>query len=374
MGEHSKRFRQLGLPFFFFLSIVNLALFGGEPATFPPAPNQRPEALAAEQDARRSLFEGRAEAALRLLLAAGPESGAKPAYLRLLALTYLSLDRPMRALESLATAGPEEKEMASLLLRRQAPEAAQASFRSGRGDWPGVTKDLLKEKDARGVLSTPDGNLWILGKDRLWQLSPYGRTLLTVSLPGAQDLCPDAEGGPVALGSRQVFWRGKVSILPADLAKPISAAESPGGHLLVLDAKTSTLFRLNASGQVEGRSVFSLDDPVRVRTDGSGRVYLLDASTRCVYIYSAALNPVRVLDPEARGFKLKKASGLFVDFAGDMLLLDGREDVAALFSAQGRFLGASRREDMRMDAVGWDGSASLIFLDPRGVGVGRASL
>jgi hypothetical protein len=344
------------------------------PSTYPPAPGQAMTASGAEADGRKSLFEGRAEEALRLLLAAEPERGGEPAHARLTGLTFLALERPARAIEALAGGGEEERAMAALLLRRQAPDAAPAAFKSAPSPWPGISREILKEKDPRALLPSPDGTLWLMSKDRLAHLSPGGGTLATVSLPGARDLVSDGEGGPIALGSKQVFWRGKVLLLPPELDKPLSAAESPDGRLFLLDGRGPTLVHLSSSGKVEGRSVFPLGDPVRVRVDGVGRVYLLDAATRCVFVYSAALSPLRILDPEARGFKLRKASDLFVDFAGDMLLLDGREDAAALFSAQGRFLGASRREETRMDALGWDGAGSLIYLDRREDSVGKVDL
>ena len=43
------------------------------PSTYPPAPGQVLAPSGAESDARKSLFEGKAEEALRLLLAAQPE-------------------------------------------------------------------------------------------------------------------------------------------------------------------------------------------------------------------------------------------------------------------------------------------------------------
>ena len=344
------------------------------PSTYPPAPGQVLAPSGAESDARKSLFEGKAEEALRLLLAAQPERGGDPAHARLAGLTFLALERPARAIESLARGGEEEREMAAFLLRRQAPDAAPAAFKPTQAPWPGITREILKEKDPRALLSSPDGTLWLMSKDRLAHLSPEGRTLATMSLPGARDLVSDGEGGPIALGSKQVLWRGKVLLLPPDLDKPISAAESPDGRLFLLDGRGPALVQLSSSGKVEGRSVFPLGDPVRVRVDGVGRVYLLDATTRCVFVYSAALSPLRILDPEARGLKLRKASDLFVDFAGDMLLLDGREDAAALFSAQGRFLGASRREETRMEALSWDGTGSLVYLDRHEDSVGRVDL
>lgn len=357
------------------IALVALALaLAAAPAsraldTYPPAPGRAPSPQEAEGRAREALFGGRPEAALRILLAAGPEGQSEPSRLRLSAMAYLALERPMRALEELARGGREEKAMAALLLARQAPEATPAAFRPSGQSWPGLAREALR--DARKVFPAEDGTLWLMGKDRLWQVSGEGRTLLTVSLAGAQDLCADGGGGPLALGSKQVFWRGQNLLLPPDLARPISAAETPDGRLLILDGKGAALVRLNSDGRVDRRSVFPLDDPVRVRADAAGRVYILDGATRCVYIYSAGLDPLRILDPEARGYPLRKASDLFVDFAGDMLLLDGRDDAAALFSAQGRFLGASRPEEVRMDAVGWDGASSLLHLDRREGRVGR---
>ncbi|MGC8724565.1 MAG: hypothetical protein ACP5VF_11955, partial [Acidobacteriota bacterium] len=79
------------------------------------------------------------------------------------------------------------------------------------------------------------------------------------------------------------------------------------------------------------------------------------------------------MDPAAEGHPIRRMEGMEVDFAGDVMLLDGRAHRAVLFSGDGRYLSATG-EGTRVSSMGWDGLDSVVVLDEKSGAVGRIAL
>jgi hypothetical protein len=193
-------------------------------------------------------------------------------------------------------------------------------------------------------------------------------------MAGLMDLVPGDSGIPLALGETRLFWRDTLLPIPPGISDPISIAETPDGELIILDGREPALYRVDFSGKMTGKRALTLSKPIRVRTDGAGRIYILDKSKKSVHVFSAALGPLKIIDPKLQEISIRRPDNLFVDFAGNMLILDGRGREVFLFSSDGRFLGSSNKDSARIDAAGWDGFFSLVFADHRDGYVGRLRL
>ena len=113
-----------------------------------------------------------------------------------------------------------------------------------------------------------------------------------------------------------------------------------------------------------GSVAVAVGDPARVRLDRAGRIYLVDRGDGRVRIYGADMTPVRTLGLSFAGRPLRKITDLTVDFAGNLLVVDGGTRRALLYSGSGQLL-ATTKEGTRVDAAGWDGLNALLILDKR---------
>ena len=111
-----------------------------------------------------------------------------------------------------------------------------------------------------------------------------------------------------------------------------------------------------------GSVAVAVRDPVRVRVDRAGRIYLVDRGAGQVRVYGADMAPVRTLGLVFAGRPLRKIEDLTVDLAGNLLVLDGGLKRALLYSALGQIL-AFTPETTRVDCAGWDGLNALVILD-----------
>ena len=343
---------------------IATAATGGGILTYPPAPGSSPDEEACMSSARAALLSGRVEEAYKLVLLARPGKGETQGWKLLAATVYLGLEEPLRAVELLASAGKEDPEagkMASVVMSRQVRGEPAIGIPASGARLKGPGKEALK--DIREVLPLEGGRLALLGKERFAICSDGGAIEANIPLQGARDLVTDRNGDPLALGAGQVYWRGRMVPIPGGLGKPLSAAEAPEGRLLLLTDSPPALYKLDISGKVEGKKGITVEDPSKVRCDSVGRIYISDGSGRTISVFSPSLRPLRVISPECRGKRLREVSNIFVDFAGDLLVLDLKGDLAVLYSAKGSALGATREGGARVDAAGWDGYSALVYLN-----------
>jgi len=339
----------------------------GEVPLFPPPPGQRLATQQALAAGRSALVAGNPEAAYRYALMARAEMEAEEEWNRLTATILIALDRPTEAIRYLARV-EGERERVELLLGRRAGSGPAASLLPLNQRWPRLSKDGLKEVEA--VIPARDGTLWLMVEDRLVQVSARGEQMGFTTLQGASDLTLDVDGDILAVGSSHMFRKGRIVRLPAGIRRGVSITETLQGRMIVLD-ETPALHRIDPEGKVEGRRTLSLSRPLRVRADGSGRLFLVDRSKDTVEVFSAALVPLRTVDLSDMEVSFRRPENLYVDFAGNFLIHDGSRREIHVFTAQGTRLASSRKENVRIDAVGWDGLHGLLFLDRKNGYVGR---
>lgn len=323
--------------------------------------------------ARIALYSGRPEQAYRLVVTAMPHLSKDAAFMALAAKVGIALDRPIQAAGYLAAAPPSPRTALEIraLLQRGAPGAGPIPVNPSSKTFFAMDRRVLKEVQA--LLPSPDGGWVVLTRAAVIRVGADGHPGTAVPLPGGRDLCLDGEGRAVALGADHVLWGDDSVPLSKGLVKATSAAASPDGSLILLDGGAKRLYRLDRSGRVSGSVGLLVKDPVKVRLDASGRIYVADENDGTIHVFRGDMSPLRVLDPEASGQKLRKLTDLWVDFAGDVLVLDGREHRLLLFSSAGRFLGATP-ETLRVDAAGWDGQDTLAVFDEKTGAAGRIVL
>lgn len=344
----------------------------GPVQTFPPRQDSGVSVKDLTGAANAALYSGRPDQAYRLLVTAAPQLDDQGPFLDLCARVYLALQRPMRAAECYAklhNGDSEASEKVRALLQRQGPMHPGSYFTFSEKPFPTHDKGSLKRIEA--AVPGPDGSAYLLTKSALVRMGPDGKLLSSKPLPGARDLSLDETGRPLALGDSQILWGDRVIPLPSGLDEPASVAASPDGSLILLDAGKRRLFRLDAKGVPGGSAALTIRKPTIVRTDLAGRIYVADRDGDKVFVFGADMSPLRVLDPEASGHRVRKLEGLFVDFAGDTLLFDGRAHELLLFSSDGRFLGNTREDVARIYVAGWDGLNRIIYVDKRAAVLGR---
>jgi hypothetical protein len=360
---------------------ILFATLAGTPAvhpaipTFPPPPDERPRAQEALASAALSLYAGRPEEAYRHILEAEPALAGDAEWRHMAALVNIAMDRPEKALGYLADSidsHPAATDMVLVLLQRQGNNPPHPSLKPTPDRWRGLSVSEVKE--SLELMPASDGTLWIMEENRLTQVSGEGNVLRRIPMQELLDLVPGSAGDPVALGKTKLFWRDTLLPIPPGISDPISLSETPDGELILLDGKEPALFRVDFSGKVTGRRALTLSKPVRVRTDAAGRIYILDRSKESVHVYSAALAPLKGIFPKEQDISIRRPDNLFVDFAGNFMIFDGRGREVFLFSSDGRFLGSSLKDDARIDAVGWDGFFNLVFADKKDGTIGRLRL
>lgn len=335
-------------------------------STYPPNPEDRPVPREALDTARVALFAGRPDQAYRLLLLAQPELGGKPEWLDLAARVYLALDRPLRQAEcyaSLGAADPRSVARVRAILERQGIRTGPPPFAPGPPAWPSLDRQRLKA--VQRVAPAPDGGAYLLTDEALVRIGPDGVTQSSRPLADPLDLSLDEAGRPVVLTEHQILWGETAVSLPRGMYRPASACASPDGNLLLLDRGSKRLYRITPDGALAGSIVLDLGEPDKVRTDPAGRIYLTDRDSRTVHLYTPDMVAVRVIDPRAAGRPVRRLDDLGVDFAGDVLLLDGSERRLVLINAAGRLVASSEERAGRVDAAGWDGLSNLVVLDRR---------
>lgn len=352
-------------------ALLALAAPSSAISTFPPSPEDLKPAADLLAACRVALFSGRAEQAYRLLLTAAPSGPPGAEWLEASIRVHVGLDRPLQAAEALsglAQSDPKARERLKVLWERQGPAGARPAM-----TLLGERVLQLERKAMRNWVSAlpgPGGQVLVLTDAGLLKITPENRIEGAGALTGGADLTLDWKGQPLALGAAQAIWGARRIDLPKGLDRPASLAASPDGNLILLDSGQRRLYRLDENGAVIGSAPLSVKEPVRVRLDAAGRVFVADRATGTVHVFTGGLAPLRVIDPEASGQDVRRVDDMAVDFAGDVLLLDGRAHSATLFSPQGRAL-ATTGDAVRMDVFGWDGAGDLVYVNTKDGYLGR---
>ncbi len=324
--------------------------------------------------ARTALYAGRPERAYRLIETAMAQGSNRASLLKLEARIYVGLGMPLRAAGCYARikkpSALERARMAAIL-QRQAPRAGLLSLRIQSGGKIFMGRHNLRR--VRGLLPAREGGIYLLTRDSFLTLDSKGLPGEKQSMSDAKDLSLGPEGKPVALDETHILWGKTMVPLPTGLKKPVSVAASPDGNLILLDAGTRKLYRLSAKGKPLGGAVLLMKHPIKVRVDGSGRIYVADRNTGTVHVFGADLSPIRTIVPE-KAVHLRRLGDIAVDFSGNVLMLDSRRHTLSLFSSKGRFLGKVGGNGIRIDCAGWNGLDTIVFADRKHGFIGRISL
>lgn len=313
--------------------------------------------------AEAALFSGKPERAYRILENRAAFEKTDPEALALLARTLLALDRPLDAARVLGRmeATPSVRSRIRALLQRNLALDGGVALSETPFPTPGLDPRILK--GARAIAPAADGGAFLLGRDALFTLGADGRLLATRPLPDTRDLSLDEDGKPLALAKGLLLWGDRTLTLPPTFGSPSSVAALPEGSAVLLDDGKRRLIKVDGNGNAVGSAGILVPDPFLVRADGAGRLYVADGRGGRIHVLGGDLATLRVLDPKAAGVPLKRLSDFRVDFAGNLLLLDGRAHRLILLSSSGRLLFLSREEGPRISAAGWDGLDRILYVD-----------
>jgi len=332
-------------------------------STYPPQPDSRLPARESLDASRVALFAGRQDQAYRLLLLAEPDLEKDPAWLDLATRVYLALDRPGRIAEILlkmVPSDPTATARARAVLERMGNSSVHTTFQA-QGRWPITDRKSLKPILA--VAPAGQGGAFLLTENGLQRVAPDGTFASPNPLPGGRDLTLDPAGAPLALGESSVLWDDAAIKLPPGITKPVSAAAAPDGSFFVLERGTPRLNRVSRRGASLGSVDIAAGDPVKVRVDRAGRIYIADRDTGQVKIYGADMSVVRTMTLTAGGKPLRKIDDFTLDLAGNLLVTDAATHEVHLYSGAGQLIATLGGESTRVDAAGWDGLGTLVVLD-----------
>jgi len=275
----------------------------------------------------------------------------------------LALDRPLDAARVLGRMEPSPTVASQIRALLERNLALRGKVTLEESPFPTPALDLRILRKALAIAPAPDGGVYLLGHDALFTLGADGRLLATQPLPGALDLSLDGAGRPLALARGLLRWGDRTLNLPPTFGSPVSVAYLPEGVAVLLDDRKRRLIKVDSEGRAVGSAGILVPDPLLVRTDGAGRLYVADGKGGRIFVLGGDLSVLRILDPKTSGAPLRRLSDLRVDFAGNLLLLDGRARRLILLSASGKVLYLSGEENPKVSAVGWDGLDRILFVD-----------
>lgn len=346
-------------------------LAGGTVSTFPPDPSS-PALREPAATARAALFGGRPDRAYRMLLSNPKPEGTSGEDAEVLARCLVALDRPLEAAALLARFPGEDPSRGArlrVLLDRSMGLAGRINLTVRPSPPPEVDRKTLRS--AVAAAPAPDGGSYLLTRTAFLSLDSSGKVTSSRAFPGGTDLCLDEAGKPLALGKGVLLWGDRTIPLDPSLGEPTSAVALPEGNLALLDSRGRRLLKVDPRGVALGSARLTLSEPQRVRADWAGRIYVADGASGRVHVFGGDLAPLSVIDPASRGILLRSLRDFHVDFAGNVLLLDGRAKRLFLFSHDGKLLWSSVEDSPRIRCVGWDGLDEILFVEDREGRLGR---
>ena len=244
--------------------------------------------------------------------------------------------------------------------------AVDPAFALGAGD-------VLK--DVRALAVTPDGQTWI-ASDKVKGVVPFGPDgKMGASLTGV-DL-RSLSAGPrgellvaaklaVRIGPRDIrsfTIPGDKPGVPEPLERIEAALLTPGGSVLVADAKQKKVFRFDGKFQFKDAFPDAKErEVIRMALDPDGGLVFLDRDQKTITTYDETGKLLRTLAARGPGYELKKPVDVAVDPFRQTYVAD-QEGAVLVFSPQGKLLatlgGAGRPTALALDATG----AVLVYDD-----------
>ena len=100
---------------------------------------------------------------------------------------------------------------------------------------------------------------------------------------------------------------------PGEFEKPVGAAFDAEENIFIADAKNGRLLKYDQSGNYSGIMAEGVE-PVALKSDNSGRLYLLDEAGPCIRIYSSNLMPLLEIGTDGIGKGgLRRANAMVVE-------------------------------------------------------------
>jgi sugar lactone lactonase YvrE/uncharacterized protein YegL len=273
-----------------------------------------------------------------------------------------------------------------------ASRLARADLSHGGVDAPYLTKPGLYNAPV-GVAVASDGAIAVVEGE--------GQRVLRLRADGSEDWVTGKAGlagldvggalrfnGPTDAGflpdGRLVVsdtGNGRLVVLNADgsldatwglgqLQSPAGLAVLADGSLAVADSAAGRVRRLSVGGAVTGDLAgpggpLNFAAPADVAVDAAGNWYVSEPAAHVVRVLDAAGRPVRTLGevgvPGSDFAHLRRPTGLAVDAAGRLLVVDTGNNRLQVFAADGSFL---------TTVGGRRGGGSGGMVEPRGVGLG----
>jgi TolA-binding protein len=235
------------------------------------------------------------------------------------------------------------------------------------------TGDVLK--DVRALLVTPDGRTWI-ASDKVKGVVPFGPDgKMGSSLAGVdlRSLSASPRGEllvaaklAVRLGARDIrsfSIPGDKPGVPEPLDRIEAALVTPGGNVLVADAKQKKVYRFD--GKLQFKDAFpdaKEREVTRMALDPDGGLVFLDRDLKTVTTYDETGKALRTIAARGAGYELKKPVDVAVDAFRQTYVAD-EEGAVLVFSPQGKLLttlaGAARPTALALDPTG----AVLVYDD-----------
>jgi TolA-binding protein len=252
---------------------------------------------------------------------------------------------------------------------------AAASFSLDPGYQVGAG-DVLK--DVRAILMTPARTLWV-ASDKIKSAVPFTPDGKLGAGHGGADLRSMALGprGDVVISARTAVRFGARDLMsfsipgdkpgqPEPLDKIEAAVVTPGGAVLVADARRKRVYRFDRGGQYQQPFPDAKEREVaRMVLDGEGGIVMLDDEEKTLRVFDEAGKPLRAMGPRGTGWQLQRPVDVAVDSFRNVYVADETGSVVVL-SPQGQLLASITAPEMRKPiAVTVDPAGAVLVYDEK---------
>jgi TolA-binding protein len=233
-------------------------------------------------------------------------------------------------------------------------------------------------KDVRAILMTPARTLWV-ASDKAKAAVPYGPDGKVMGGHAGADLRSLSLGprGDVVISARTAVRLGPRDVLtftiptdkpdqPEPLEKIEAALLTPGGTLLVSDAKRKRVYRFDRKGRYQQPFPDNKERQVtRMVLDAEGGIVMLDRDEKVVRVLDEAGKVLRTVAARGTGWQLQKPADVAVDPFRNVYVAD-EEGPVHVFSPQGTLLASITAPEMRKPvALTLDPAGALLVYDEK---------